>query len=153
MSDLTSLLLLFYSWALLKCLTFGLWLFYFESLHRKPQWLSPLLDGAANGESWWSQMQKAGGEPLRLRVSIPSNRNPLLSLVLYILRDGRLWPWNGTERRISIWHAAVFFSCDVRGEESGEAVRRLQRMRVRIKARCPRRTHPKSWPWETGMLL
>lgn len=39
-------------------------------------------------------MRKAGGEPLWLRVSIPSNKNPLLSLLLYIQRDGRLWPRN-----------------------------------------------------------
>lgn len=63
---------------------------------------------------WWSQMKKTGGEPLRLRVSIPSNRNPLLSLLPCTPRDGREQPRNNTWRRIlfgmqRVWFSSLYF--------------------------------------------
>lgn len=107
--------------------------------------------------SWWSQMRKAGGEPLWLRVSTPSNRKPLLSLLLHIHRGGQPGPVRHHVAARPIQFAPHLRSlpvkCPRRRVRWGcEEVGASRRMIVATKARCPGRTHLKIWPRETGML-
>lgn len=102
---------------------------------------------------WWSQTKKARGEPLRLRVSIASNRNLPLPLVLLSWDTDRCSPKSTISGKIYITCSCFHTWCQRRRARGGcEETEALQRMIVRTeKARCPRRTHLKSWP--SKMLL
>lgn len=101
-------------------------------------------------------MRKQGGEPLCVRVSIPSNRKPLLSLLLHIHTGGQAGPRNIILRGIHYGAHLQFHPvrCPKRRLRWGcEEVGAPRRMLVTTKARCPGRTHLKTWPRETGMLI